>query len=219
MYSLQHPQMDESFLQLDSKVDEVMNLLRGIKKPNAEEAETESEETAGSVTDDNFMVTARKNQIEGKGNTLNSAKDRLTFMRQVEVDQAERSKARLERERVAQKFRKLGNSDYRKGDYESAVRMYSQALENIKDSPILYINRSLCFIKLGRFKRAIIDCDFVLNKLDEKNMRAWLYRAMAYKSLNDEASFENCIKYVRKYHSKQLEFIDAFIEKIKSKKD
>lgn len=35
MYSLQHPQMDESFLQLDSKVDEVMNLLRGIKKPNA----------------------------------------------------------------------------------------------------------------------------------------------------------------------------------------
>lgn len=59
------------------------------------------------------MVTARKNQIEGKGNTLNSAKDRLTFMRQVEVDQAERSKARLERERVAQKFRKYVTHEYK----------------------------------------------------------------------------------------------------------
>ncbi|TDG52014.1 hypothetical protein AWZ03_001684 [Drosophila navojoa] len=109
---------------------------------------------------------------------------------------------------------RLGNANYRQGNYENAVRMYSQALENIKDSPILYINRSLSYIKLSQFKRAIIDCDFVLNKLDEKNMRAWLYRAMAYKGLNDEASYDNCIRYVRKYHSKQLEFIDSFIEKM-----
>ncbi|XP_023166463.2 tetratricopeptide repeat protein 12 [Drosophila hydei] len=209
MYSLQHPQMDESFLRLDSTVDEVINLLRSIKKPNENETETKPEEAADSVTDDNFMVTVRD-----PGNTSNKSKDRFTFMRQVDVELAERSKARLEREKVAQKFRKLGNSDYRQGNYESAVRMYTQALENIKDSPILYINRSLSYIKLHQFKRAIIDCDFVLNKLDEKYMRAWLYRAMAYKGLDDEASYENCIKYVRKYHSKQLEFINSFLEKM-----
>lgn len=67
---------------------------------------------------------------------------------------------------------------------------------------------------MGHFNRGIIDCDFVLNKLDEKNLRAWLYRALAYKNLNDEANYLNCIKYVRKYHSKQLEFIDSFVEKI-----
>ncbi|XP_034488817.1 tetratricopeptide repeat protein 12 [Drosophila innubila] len=210
MYSLQHPQIDESFLQLDSKVEEVMILLRSMMKATEEESEAERkrEETAENVTDDNFMVTTRENR---KANC-----NRFTFMRQVEVDLDERSKARLERERVAQNFRKLGNAKYRQGNYDDAISMYSQAIENIKDSPILYINRSLCFIKLANFKRAIIDCDFVLNKLDEKNLRAWLYRAMAYKSLNDEASFENCIKYVRKYHSKQIEFIDSFIEKMKS---
>ncbi|XP_002012588.3 tetratricopeptide repeat protein 12 [Drosophila mojavensis] len=210
MYSLEHPQMDESFLKLDSTVNEVMNLLRSIVKPTEAETSTEPEESSDCVTDDNFMVTVRQNPE----NAPNKDKDRFTFMRQVEVDQAERTKARLERERVAQIFRKLGNADYRQGNYENAVRMYSQALENIKDSPVLYINRSLSYIKLSQFKRAIIDCDFVLNKLDEKNMRAWLYRAMAYKGLNDEASYDNCIKYVRKYHSKQLEFIDSFIEKM-----
>ncbi|EDV93723.1 tetratricopeptide repeat protein 12 [Drosophila grimshawi] len=214
MYSLQHPQTDESFLRLNSTVDEVMMLLRSIQKPTDEKVEPE--DSAESVTEDNFMVTVRQKPTKTKGTTTNNNKDRFTFMRQVEVDQAERSKARLERERVAQKFRKLGNADYRKGDYANAVSMYSQGIDNIKDSPILYINRSLCFIKLGDFKRAIIDCDFVLNKLDEKNMRAWLYRALAYKSMSDEASYDNCIKYVRKYHSKQLEFIDTFVEKIKS---
>ncbi|KAM8705623.1 hypothetical protein ACLKA7_009999 [Drosophila subpalustris] len=214
MYSLQHPQIDESFLQLDSKVEEVMILLRSMMKPTEEETEAapEREKTAESVTDDNFMVTVRENRI---ANTPTSNYDRFTFMRQVEVDQEERSKARLERERVAQNFRKLGNAKYRQGNYDDAISMYSQAIENINDSPILYINRSLCFIKQDNFKRAIIDCDFVLNNLDEKNLRAWLYRAMAYKSLKDESSFENCIKYVRKYHSKQMEFIDSFIEKIK----
>jgi len=62
------------------------------------DAERKREETADNVTDDNFMVTARENR---KTNG-----DRFTFMRQVEVDLDERSKARLERERVAQNFRK-----------------------------------------------------------------------------------------------------------------
>ncbi|XP_051862537.1 tetratricopeptide repeat protein 12 [Drosophila albomicans] len=212
MYSLQHPQIDESFLQLNSKVEEVTTLLRSMIKPSEEEVEAatlKKETTAGGVTDDNFMVTKRPSDT-----SINN--DRFTFMRQVEVDQDERSKARLERERVAQNFRKLGNANYRQEKYENAIAMYSEAIENIKDSPVLYINRALCFIKLGNFKRAIIDCDFVLNKLDEKNLRSWLYRAMAYKSLNDEANYENCIKYVRKYHSKQMEFIDTFIEKMKA---
>ncbi|KAH8393835.1 hypothetical protein KR215_001896 [Drosophila sulfurigaster] len=210
MYSLQHPQIDESFLQLNSKVEEVTTLLRSMIKPSEEEVEAttlKNETTADGVTDDNFMVTKRPSDT-----SINN--DRFTFMRQVEVDQDERSKARLERERVAQNFRKLGNANYRQEKYENAIAMYSEAIENIKDSPVLYINRALCFIKLGNFKRAIIDCDFVLNKLDEKNLRSWLYRAMAYKSLNDEANYENCIKYVRKYHSKQMEFIDTFIEKM-----
>jgi len=49
------------------------------------------------------MVTVRENR---KLKTPTSNCDRFTFMRQVEVDQDERSKARLERERVAQHFRK-----------------------------------------------------------------------------------------------------------------
>ncbi|ALC47361.1 CG34297 [Drosophila busckii] len=219
MFSLQHAQTDEAFLKLNSQLEEVTLLLRSLIKPTEEGAANAATPlTAESVTEDNFIVTRRRIKAETETRPRRAAlpkNDKFTFMRQVEVDLKERSKARLEREHVAQKFRKLGNAAYRDANYEHAIQMYSQGIENIEDSPILYINRALCFIKLTQFKRGIIDCDYVLNKLDEKNLRAWLYRAMAYRGLNDEANFENCIKYARKYHSKQLEYIANFLLKLK----
>ncbi|KAH8265373.1 hypothetical protein KR038_005407 [Drosophila bunnanda] len=238
MYSLQHPQIDEQFLGSDSTVEEVIKLLESLQKPKEEDDEQkdtpEKEPKSMTVTEDNFIITERKRSsaaptvsTEPKENSskgfpkprtfkpVDRIKDRFPFMRQVEMDLDQRSKARLERERVAQNFRKLGNAEYRRGNYETAMLMYTEAIENIRDSHILYINRALCFIKMGKFKRGIVDCDFVLNKLDEKNLRAWMYRAMAYKGLNDEPNFENCVKYARKFNSKQMEFIDDFLEKLK----
>ncbi|XP_052857891.1 tetratricopeptide repeat protein 12 isoform X1 [Drosophila gunungcola] len=235
MYSLQHPQNDERFLDSESKVEEVVKLLESLRVPKEEEEEghetVEKDPKPTIVTEEDFIITERKNSIieitEPKDNVpreklkprtfnrLDRSRDRFPFMRQVEMDLDQRSKARLERERVAQNFRKLGNAEYRKGNYETAMHMYTEAIENIRDSHILYINRALCFIKSGKFKRGIVDCDFVLNKLDEKNLRAWMYRAMAYKGLKDEPNFENCVKYARKFNSKQMEFIDDFLEKLK----
>ncbi|XP_020818559.1 tetratricopeptide repeat protein 12 [Drosophila serrata] len=233
MYSLQHPEIDERFLGSESTVEEVIKLLERLQKPKEEDEEQkdppEKEPKSMTVTDENFIVTERKRKSKeepkdtsSKGGTKprtfkpeDRETDRFPFMRQVEMDLDQRSKARLERERVAQNFRKLGNAEYRRGNYENAMLMYTEAIENIRDSHILYINRALCFIKSGKFKRGIVDCDFVLNKLDEKNLRAWMYRAMAYKGLNDEPNFENCVKYARKFNSKQMEFIDDFLEKLK----
>ncbi|XP_043655717.1 tetratricopeptide repeat protein 12 [Drosophila teissieri] len=233
MYSLQHPQINECFLDSESTVEEVVKLLENLRVPNEEEAEIQEKTEHGpkiaNIIDESFIITERKTPTlvisapisfkeKSKPRTftrIDRGKDRFPFMRQVEMDLDQRSKARLERERVAQNFRKLGNADYRKGNYETAVKMYTEAIENIRDSHILYINRALCFIKSGKFKQGIVDCDFVLNKLDEKNLRAWMYRAMAYKGLNDESNFENCVKYARKFNSKQMDFIDDFLKKLK----
>ncbi|EDV48073.1 tetratricopeptide repeat protein 12 [Drosophila erecta] len=233
MYSLQHPQIDECFLDSESTVEEVVKLLESLQVPNEEEAasreKAERSPESANITEESFIITERKTPIPVISAPISSkeklkprtfiridrSKDRFPFMRQVEMDLDQRSKARLERERVAENFRKLGNAEYRKGNYEAAMNMYTEAIENIRDSHILYINRALCFIKSGKFKRGIVDCDFVLNKLDEKNLRAWMYRAMAYKGLNDESNFENCVKYARKFNSKQMEFIDDFLEKLK----
>lgn len=108
----------------------------------------------------------------------------------------------------------MGNQAFRNGEYEKAITMYSKALDQVRDSPILYNNRALSFIRLSLFKRAIIDCDFVLNKLDEKNLRAWLYRAKAYFLLDEKRLYEKSILEAKKHHPKELSYIEKIIKEI-----
>lgn len=108
----------------------------------------------------------------------------------------------------------MGNQAFRSGEYEKAVSMYSKAIDQVRDSPILYNNRALSFIHLSLHKRAIIDCDFVLNKLDEKNLRAWLYRAKAYYHLDDTRLYEKSISEAKKHHPKDIEYIEKIVSEI-----
>lgn len=61
-----------------------------------------------------------------------------------------------------------------------------------------------------------MDTDFVLTKLDEKYLRAWLYRAAAYKRLNDEANYEYSVYQARRLNYTETEFIDDFLDKMRS---
>lgn len=108
----------------------------------------------------------------------------------------------------------MGNRAFRNGEYEKAVSLYSKALDQVRDSPILYNNRALSFIRLSLFKRAVIDCDFVLNKLDEKNLRAWLYRAKAYYLLGEMRLYEKSILEAKKHHPKELNYIEKIVSEI-----
>lgn len=61
-----------------------------------------------------------------------------------------------------------------------------------------------------------MDCDHVVNKLDEKNLRGWLYRALAYMKLEDTANYNVSVQMAYKNNNKQKDEIDEFLEKIKT---
>uniref|UniRef100_A0A1A9X1N9 TPR_REGION domain-containing protein n=1 Tax=Glossina brevipalpis TaxID=37001 RepID=A0A1A9X1N9_9MUSC len=224
------PGFNEDFLEFESKVHQVMKLLEDISVANKKEGEDvkkPEKDIYQDIDKNNFIVTTRENSVsvnKKKGTPLEELQrtsdsaiemDKFTFMQQLELDANDRHKAFKERERIAQNFRALGNEAYRKANYEKAINMYTKAIDHIKDSPILYNNRALSYIKLKNFKRAIMDCDYVLNKLEEKNLRSWLYRSAAYKRLGDENNFENSIKLARKNNPKKGATIDEFLDKLK----
>jgi tetratricopeptide repeat protein 12 len=95
--------------------------------------------------------------------------------------------------------------------------MYSKAIDQIKDSPILYNNRALSYIRLEMYKRAIIDCDLVLNKLDEKNLRSWLYRAKGYHLLGEQRNYAKSIAEAKKLNPKELAYIEKVVIDIEGK--
>lgn len=67
---------------------------------------------------------------------------------------------------------------------------------------------------MGNFKRAIIDCDYVINKLDDKNLNAWLFRANGYYALAISSEYDKSVSEARKNHPKRLNEIAEVIRLI-----
>ncbi|XP_030374664.1 tetratricopeptide repeat protein 12 [Scaptodrosophila lebanonensis] len=221
---MDHPQFEEAFLRQPSKMKEVLLMLEQMATANKMEDNKKERKTSleiGLVDDTSFIVSRRSSKRISKRflkvkSTVNKNMEQFTFMRQIDEDLPERTQARIEREDVAQNFRRLGNDEYRHNNYDNAIMYYNKGLEYIKDTPVLYANRALCYIKQRNYKLAIMDCDYVINKLDPRCLRAWLYRAGAFKRSGDEKAFEESVYQARKLNSKEKEFIDNFLEKMRT---
>lgn len=85
---------------------------------------------------------------------------------------------------------------------------------SVRKNQLLYYSNPC---RLGLYKKAIIDADFVIQKLDEKNVRSWLNRAKSYYLLDEKRDFEKSINEAKKNNPKQLDFIEKTIEQIQAK--
>lgn len=232
---------DVEFQAFETKIDEVMEILKMMNSGNTDQQKTAcnlADEFLGTDTkyqqklkQDDFIVSIRNDRtvinksidtenepMEEDGNS-NSSMGKTAFMASVERDAARRTKERKERECVAQNLRKLGNQAFHSDEYEKAINLYTKSLDQVKDNYVVYNNRALTYIRMGLYKRAIIDCDFVIQKLDEKNLRSWLYRASAYYALGETRDFDKSINEAKKNNPKELEYIEEVVEFIKNSKN
>ncbi|KAH8420870.1 hypothetical protein KR222_007468 [Zaprionus bogoriensis] len=215
MSSYEHSQLHENFLKKPSVMDDLQYFLEVMHNKDAQKVDY-----SAGLTDDSFYVMARsqhdlKKKVLPKQPILTNI-NQMTFMRQIDVDDNERIAARAERMHVAAEFRRLGNAQYRNNQLDKAINFYSMGLCYIVDSPVLYVNRGLCYIKKRAFARALLDLDHVLNHIDGSCLRAWLYRGAALKRMNNEAGFEKCVANAREFNRSATEYIEEFLVKMKS---
>ncbi|XP_034486185.1 tetratricopeptide repeat protein 12 [Drosophila innubila] len=227
MSTTKHSELNENFLRQPSKVDDIIKFLAEMAKSNKMEGTKEPEvkkevDISASVTDSSFLVTQRssssgkRSKSTSKKPNLRANMNQMTFMRQIDLTDEERIKAREERVRVANNFRRLGNAEYRRTNFDSAIEYYTKGLNYINDSPVLFVNRSLCYIKKREYKRALIDLNHVLNNLDSCCLRAWLYKAGTLKRMNNDAGYEECVDNARRYNRRHLDYVEYFLDKMRS---
>jgi len=82
----------------------------------------------------------------------------------------------------ALEFKEKGNASFKAGNFEEAIRHYTQSLELDQQGSVTLTNRAMAFLKLKKFKEAEVDCNQAL-ELDDKNVKAWWRRGIARKEL------------------------------------
>ncbi|KYQ53066.1 Tetratricopeptide repeat protein 12 [Trachymyrmex zeteki] len=138
---------------------------------------------------------------------------REIFMKSVENDAKKRAEERKIRNERAETLKRIANGAFKEGDYEKAVTYYSKALEQRKDSAVLWNNRALSYVNLGLFEKALHDCEWTL-KLNASNLKALLNSAKCYMHLRNREKSKECIQIAKEKNPHFNKFIDEFQENI-----
>ncbi|XP_051254268.1 tetratricopeptide repeat protein 12 isoform X1 [Dicentrarchus labrax] len=115
------------------------------------------------------------------------------FMKIMERDAEGRRVRRIVQEKKATALKDKGNEAYAQEDYETAVKYYSDGLAELRDMQPLYTNRAQAYMKLGKYKEAISDCEWAL-KCNERCIKANLHMGKAYLALKKYNESRNCFE-------------------------
>ncbi|XP_061682610.1 tetratricopeptide repeat protein 12-like isoform X5 [Syngnathoides biaculeatus] len=135
------------------------------------------------------------------------------FMRFMERDAEDRRKRRLAQEEKATVFKDKGNQAYARGEYDTAVKYYSEGLEELRDMQQLYTNRAQAYINLEKYEEAISDCEWAL-KCNEKCIKAYLHMGKAYLGLKKYRKSRACFEKIAQLEPQMEKMAKEYLTKM-----
>uniref|UniRef100_UPI00398E34B5 tetratricopeptide repeat protein 12 isoform X2 n=1 Tax=Pristiophorus japonicus TaxID=55135 RepID=UPI00398E34B5 len=128
----------------------------------------------------------------------------------LERDAEERGKRRKESQKLANALKEKGNAAFDKGDYVTAVQHYTDGLEKLRDFQALYTNRAQAYIKLGKYKEAITDCEWAL-KCNENCIKAHVHMGKANLGLKKYKEARQCYQKILTIDPNREKLVDEYI--------
>jgi len=116
--------------------------------------ERELKETEEQGFDETKTKEVLNQLLEQTGQTI-GIDEKSIIDKSVEGKKEEKDRVKLESQSNIKKHN--GNKAFVKGNYELAIKRFTEAIELTPESHILYSNRAVCYLKLGQWEKALED--------------------------------------------------------------
>ncbi|XP_069470343.1 tetratricopeptide repeat protein 12-like isoform X2 [Ambystoma mexicanum] len=137
----------------------------------------------------------------------------LKDMEETSLEQDAEERAKKENEAFANARKEMGNEAFAEGDYGIAVLRYSEGLDRKKDMQVLYTNRAQAYIKLEKYKEAIIDCQSAL-RCNETCVKAYVHMGKAYLGLKNYGVARRCYQKILEINPKHLKLVNGYLSQV-----
>lgn len=117
-------------------------------------------------------------------------------------------KAYIDPEKAEQE-KELGNDFFKKGDYATAVKHYSEAIKRNPDEAKYYSNRAACYTKLAAFDLGLKDCETCL-KLDPKFIKGWIRKGKIHQGMQQASNASSAYQKALELDPNNAEALDGF---------
>ncbi|KAJ8984156.1 hypothetical protein NQ317_017808 [Molorchus minor] len=221
---------DEEFSNFMYKVNQVSNIVKKLSsddKQLQEIGDLEAKEYLGETSEtvlanidlENVELKIKSSKtLVNKKALIDKPNDQATmsqeaFMEEVSKDADRRYRERLIRRERMETFKKQATLAFRRKQYEKALTLYNKAIEQIKDSCLLYNNRALTYINLKMYDKAKEDLKWAL-RLNENCLKAWLLLAKAHFCTKDEKGFDKALEEAAKRNPEDKPFIKEFRDNV-----
>ncbi|KAK3107524.1 hypothetical protein FSP39_016660 [Pinctada imbricata] len=135
------------------------------------------------------------------------------FMAALEADANERAARRKANEKEANILKEKGNEEFRQGNYNKALALYTEGLTKIKDHTALWTNRAQTNIKLCNYEEAIKDCDWAL-RVFPNSLKAHIHMGRAHLGLKNYDKARECYKEALACDPKKTALIADYISEV-----
>ncbi|KAI7800503.1 tetratricopeptide repeat protein 12 isoform X2 [Triplophysa rosa] len=206
-------------------VDQINELVKGLKSSDVscqEEALEKADQLIASLElkeacktkiNKNVINTNPSSEIRPLSIQDDSSQNPENFMRLLEKDAEERRHRRKMNEDKADALREKGNVAFARGDYETAVRFYSEGLDQLRDVQTLYTNRAQAFIKLKRYKDAISDCEWAL-RCNGRCVKAYVHMGKSYLALKNFSESRICYQKILEIEPQRETMVKAYMTQV-----
>ncbi|XP_020281330.1 tetratricopeptide repeat protein 12 isoform X2 [Pseudomyrmex gracilis] len=219
---------EEEFQNFVHRVTEVEKIVKKLASSDPKEQEC-GKRLADEILERNIQRDICEDDVKIKTNrslinkypsenVSSSDSDKMSrdmFMKSVEDDAKKRAEDRKVRNERAETLKRIANGAFKEGDYEKAVTYFSKALEQRKDSTVLWNNRALSHMHLGLFEKALHDFTWAL-KVNDCNLKALLNSAKCYMHLRNKEKSREYIQMARDKNPHFNKFINEFEESIET---
>ncbi|XP_074107394.1 tetratricopeptide repeat protein 12 [Cotesia typhae] len=211
---------EEEFCNFMQRVTEVENIVKKLTSDDIKEQE-EAKVLADLILEGKKKFECNFDGVKVKTNrtVINTSEIKTekkeAFMASMEADAKKRSEDRKVRNERADTFKRIGNGAFGVGDFAKAVTYYGKALEQRKDSAVIWNNRALSYMRLGLYEKALQDCEWAL-KVNDSNIKALLNSAKCYAYLGNEEKRDEFIRLAKERVPKFSKYIQDFEETLKA---